>query len=392
MANGQIHPSRTIVTSFQPKATATSSLHLGGSYFEDGDWVLCVAASRMWVGCALSNGEIQVYDKQRMHIQQNYHYDIPVTDIAVDHSNPNTVATSAPDGTITFFDIRMRHPAIRMKLERPEEEALSLSLGFDGNIAAVGSNRGKIHFFDVRSNRTLGTYKNTHTSDVTKVRFQALPPLGHTVTCTPTLLSASEDGLACVYDTTQSSEEAALQNVLSVQSPIREIGYFGPNSEAIYCLTGDETVKLYNVNSSACHKDYGQHLRSHLSKQVQTYSGCSIDYLVDCYWDGSLQELLLLAGSANGEAGVFRVTEQGISLMHHLNGGHRGVVRGWAPLSTAVFVTAGEDARLCEWNRSIMSMSPGKPTRIIQSERRGIPKSGGGKVRRPHSRMAQHPY
>jgi WD40 repeat protein len=400
MVNGQITPSRTVVTSFQPKATVTSNLQPEDSYFEEGDWVLCVTASPKWMGCALSNGEIQVYDKERMHLLQSYHSTSLVTDLAVDHSNPNFLATSSADGSITLFDIRQRDPAFRMKLERPEEEALSLSLGFDGKITAVGSNRGKIHFFDVRSNHTFGTYHNAHTSEVTKVKFQTVSSFGTTLTSTPTLISASEDGLACIFDTTQSSEEAALRNVLSVQSPIREVGFFGPQSEAIYCLTGDETVKLYSKDDSVCHKDFGLQLRSHLSQQIQAHIGsasCPIEYLVDCYWDASQQELLLLAGSANGEAGVFRVTEQSVSPIHHLNGGHRGVVRGWAPLSTNVFVTAGEDARVCEWNRLMRQISTGrKAAEIIVSSARNntriIPKAGGGKVRRPRSRMTQRPY
>lgn len=394
----QLKPSRTVVTSFQPKATAAWNQQ--ESYFDEGDWVLCVAASQAWVGCALSNGEIQVYDKQRMHVLQNYHCPSLVTDLAVDHSNPNVLATSATDGSIILFDVRLRHPAFRMNLDRNEEEALSLSLGFDGKIVAVGSNRGKIHFFDVRKNHCLGTYHNTHTSEVTRVRFQTSVSFGTTLTSSPTLLSASEDGLACIYDTTQSSEEAALQNVLSVQSPIREVGFFGPTSQGVYCLTGDETVKLYNTNSSVCQKDFGLQLRSHLSEQLQAHSDntcCLMDYLVDCNWDASQQELLLLAGSASGEAGVFRVTEQDISLVHHLNGGHRGVVRSWAPLAANAFVTAGEDARVCEWNRMMREMPTGrKVVEIVVSpdrkNARAKPRPGGGKVRRPRSRMTQTPY
>jgi WD40 repeat protein len=402
MQNGKITPSRTLVTSFSPKLTAASNLQ-SEDYFEEGDWVLCIGAnpSSQWMSCALSNGEIQVYDKEKLLLLQTYHCPSFVTDVAIDHSNPNFFATSATDGSIVLYDVRQQPEAFKMKLPRNEEEALSLSLGFDGNITAIGSNKGKIHFCDMRNTRSmLGTYNNCHTAEVTRVRFQTIASFGGCLTSTPTLISASEDGLVCIFDTTQSCEESSLQNVLSVQSPIREVGFFGPQSETIYCLTGDETLKLYNKNNSTCHKDFGPHLRSYLSQQMQTYLGnsmCPIEYLVDTYWDATHHELLLLAGSANGDAGVFRVGEQDISLVNHLNGGHRGVVRGWTSLSSNIFVTAGEDARVCEWNRLTRQITKSKKaTGIILSSNRSTtsvaPSTGGGKLRRPRSRMTHRPY
>lgn len=216
---------------------------------------------------------------------------------------------------------------------------------------------------------------------------------------TPILVSASEDGLACVFDTTQPSEETALQNVLSVQSPIREVGFFGPQSDAIYCLTGDETLKLFHKDNSVCQKDFGQQLRPYLSSKFPSdpNSAFSIDYLVDCQWDYSRQELLLLAGNANGDSGLFQVTEQDIALVSNLRGGHRGVIRSWIPLTPSVFVTVGEDARMCEWNRLSQQIKDGrKATEIIVAssrKRTGVePKAGGGKIRRPRSRLTQRPY
>jgi hypothetical protein len=120
-----------------------------------------------------------------------------------------------------------------------------------------------------------------------------------------------------------------------------------------------------------------------------------IEYLVDCHWDAPRQELLLLAGSANGDAGVFRVGEQDISLAHHLRGGHRGVLRAWNPLSTNVFATVGEDARLCEWNRlgkQIHSATRKAPDIIVPNRTGAVVRAGGGKMRRPRSRLAASPY
>jgi WD40 repeat protein len=410
----QITPSRTVVTSFTPKTTAASQQQQQQyqssqeDYFEQGDWVLCVTSNSNWVSCALSNGEIQVYDQERLHASHiSYSQNSLITDLVHEPSNPNALIASAADGTVTLYDIRQAQPAWQVKLPRPEEEALSVSLGFDGTIAAVGSNKANIHFFDLRDSRSLlGTYSQSHTNEITRVRFQTLSSFGTTTSTTPVLVSAAEDGLACVFDTSQPTEEAALKNILTVQSPIREIGFFGPQSEAIYCLTGSESLLLYHKDDTNCRKDFGPHLRQSLSQEIgattasNSTSIAPVEYLVDCYWDTPRQELLLLAGSATGDAAVFRVNDQQISVAHHLHGGHRGVVRAWNPLSSNVFVTVGEDARMCEWNRlghqMHSALKPKAPNIIVPQTRRTVPvvplRSGGGKLRRPRSRMTASPY
>lgn len=174
MQNVQITPSRTVVTSFKPKTTLASRSN-PDAYFEEGDWVLCVAASptAQWLSCALSNEEIQVYDKQKMLQGQTYHSENFVTDLAVDYSNPNILVASSADGKITLYDIRQQHAAFQMKLIRPEEEALSISLAFEGKIAAVGSNKGKIHFFDIRNSHNLmGTYNNARMYETVRRFFR----------------------------------------------------------------------------------------------------------------------------------------------------------------------------------------------------------------------------
>ena len=144
----------------------------------------------------------------------------------------------------------------------------------------------------------------------------------------------------------------------------------------------------------------------------------SVDYLVDCHWDVARQELQLLAGNSQGDAAMYQVGDRGVCLQNTLSGGHRGVVRAWNALSNNIFVTVGEDARMCEWNRASsvvgtgsgpsslsLSMPPTtRPTEILipnntssihNSRLRTIgslSRPGGGKMRRPRSRMTASPY
>lgn len=436
MNGTDLSPSRTLVTSFNPKTTTASQLQanqLGSDYFEEGDWVLCVTSSSTsscnpaWIGCALSNGEVQTYDQTKLHSLQTYHHDSLVTDLVRDVSNPYSLIASSADGTVTIYDIRQAYTAAsQLKLPRLGEEALSVSMGFHGTIAAVGSNKAKIHFFDLRgTGGVLGTYNQSHTNEITRVRFQTIasssPGSNIMATTTPILVSAAEDGLACVYDTSQITEEAAIQNVLAVQSPVREIGFFGPQSEGIYCLTGSESLQLYHKDDSVCRHDFGPNMRHYLtqifSEQLGGQNGANrrsmtnIDYLVDCHWDQDRQALQLLVGNGQGDTALYQVGDHGVNVLNCLRGGHRGVVRAWNFLSSNVFVTVGEDARMCEWNRvsnvfgagsatmPISSLLPQKGPEILVASSGGakrgngvLAKPGGGKVRRPRSRMSASPY
>jgi WD40 repeat protein len=414
-----ITPSRTVVTSFNPRTTAASQSQAAATtsedYFERGDWVLrATACPNQWVSCALSNGEIQVYDQERLHLQQTYKVDNHnqthlITDLVGDcsSSNPHTLAATSSDGTLTLFDIRQPIPTFQLKLPRAEEKALSVSIGYDGSLAAVGSSKARAHFFDLRGRALLGTYSQAHTDEVTQVRFQPLSGFGTTTTTSSILVSAAEDGLACVFDTSQATEEAALKNILTVQSPIRQVGFFGPQSEAIYCLTGSESLKLWHLEDTTCRKDYGPQFRHDLGQLWGANSSAAstpMEYLVNCHWDISRQELLLLAGSSNGDAGVFKVMEQDVTLSHRLSGGHRGVIRSWSSLSTNVFVTVGEDARLCEWNRlgrqmhAANSLSTKNAAPVVQTNRFSSPLQpaatnvGGGRLRKQRNRMSASPY
>jgi WD repeat-containing protein 89 len=423
-------PSRTLVTSFNPKTTTASQMNASlygqdADFFEDGDWVLCVTSSPSsqaspWLACGLSNGEIQVYDQNRLLGLQTYHHDALITDLVSDVSNPNALVASAADGTVTIFDIRQAHnPAYQARLARSEEEALTVAIGFDGGIAAVGTNKAKIHFFDLRKAvGILGSYSQAHTDEITRVRFQTTTAPGLMATTTSTMVSAGEDGLVVVYDTSQPSEEAAIQNVLAVQSAVREVGFFGPQFDGIYCLTGSESLMLYHKDDSVCQKNFGPSLRNDLSQQIMEAAannnkinhGCTtpVEYLVDCHWDVTRQELQLLAGNSQGDCAMYNVGDHGIRFRNRMSGGHRGVVRAWNHLSSNVFVTVGEDARLCEWNQvsSLFGMSasvnPGiQPvvlvaggTAVPKRMDRGqhLPRPGGGKMRRPRSRMTASPY
>ena len=365
-----LSPSRTIVTNFS--STSTSSGGVQDSY-EEGGWVLSSCSGSSWLGCALTNGVVQVYDQERLQPIQSYnapHGDHQITDLSSDAFN--ALASSSNNGSVCIYDVRQVAPALTFNLPK-NEQALSVALGYRGVLAAVGSSKAQIHFHDMRTGGTLlGSYVDAHTDDVTRVRFQPSTNPGET---TSFLISASEDGLACIFDTSKPSEEAALQGVLNVQSPLREAGFFGPNFEGVYCLTGSESLSVWHHDTAQRICDFGLNLRSDLTDLAHA----QVDYLVDCYWNTSKEQLLLLAGSHDGDGTVFQVEAGKITPLCKLQGGHRGDIRSWSHTQNdTVFATVGEDARLCEWNQlgggppTTTRPSKGAPARRQKGKSKGI--------------------
>ena len=364
-------PSRTILTSFTPRkpaagefdATSTSWIAdpqlTTDSQDSTGDWILNAAVSggpltpagtHPTIACGMSNGEIQVYDQERLHLLSSFlpeNSNFIATDVG--YGPQNTIVSSGYDGTVSLFDLRSSKAELTLSLPS-SEIALSVSLGFDGYLAAAASHKGLVHFYDLRSRGSLlGSYVDAHTDEVTKVRF--FPYSSY-------LLSAAEDGLVCLFDTTQPTEEQAIKNIFNIGSTPRNIGFCG-NTSTIYCLSGNESISFWNAETGSCMKDFGNTFRDSL-KQI-TGGRTPVDFLVDAHWDGSKQELLLMTGGDCGDVSIFSISKDltGVSHQCSLVNGHRGVVRAWGLLARAgTFITAGEDARLCEWDTSQNSFTP----------------------------------
>ena len=364
-----LSPSRKIVTNFASRSSSSGVQDV----YEEGVWVLNTCSGTSWLACALSNGNLHVYDHERLQPLHTYdapHGDNQITDLSSDSFN--ALITSSKNGSVCLFDIRQTTPALKFEIPR-NEEALSVDLGYGGALAAVGSSKAQIHFFDIRAGgKLMGSYVDAHTDEVTRVRFQPSAE-GNSGETTSLLVSASEDGLACIFDSSQPSEEAALQGVLNVQAPLRSVGFFGPTYEGIYCLTGSESLSVWHHDTAQRICDFGLNLRNDLSELASV----PVDYLVDCFWNAPKQQLSLLTGNHAGDGAVFQVEAGKITPLCKLQNGHRGDIRSWCHMTSGdVFATVGEDARLCEWNRA-GGVSPSATPKSAAPARRQKSKTKG---------------
>lgn len=402
-------PNRTLIASF---ASVLDDSNNSGviNAFEEGHYVLHVACAQgknqtSPLSCALSNRSIQSYDRETLkniHTINDAHSkritDLTHSSVASsgDTTNCPLIVSSSEDRLVKIFDLRIKgtQPAVCLGLTK--EEALSVTIGYGGSLAAVGGSKGQIHFYDLRnisgSNiyAPLGSYVDAHTEEVTKVRFQK-SHYGSSDT-TSIMVTASEDGLVNIFDTSQPSEELALKSVMNIQSPLREVGFFGPSMEGVFCLTGSETFSVWHYDSAQRIVDFGD-LRTMLS----TNSNIQIQYMIGCHWDG--HDLNLFSGNTNGDCAIFKVDAGNISLKQILTSGHKSSIRSFTALNDNSIITGGEDSRLCEWsvnkNSNITNASQNMPRKVAASSassERKPSQPGGGAIRRHKTKKEHRPY
>ncbi|RLN05688.1 hypothetical protein BBJ28_00005439 [Nothophytophthora sp. Chile5] len=241
------------------------------------------------------------------------------------------------DECVKLWDARATLPAMVVPVGR---EVWSLSIGCGETLLATGTDE-KALFFDVRTGKKLGEYGDSHVDAVTKVRFHPTQPAF--------VVTASEDGVVCFFDCRIPDEDDALESILNVESAVTNIGFFGPQKENIFCLTGTETLDLWNLWTAERLHHYAT-IRDDCNA-----NGLATDYLIDCVYDDQSNELFLLAGSHAGDMNVVTIGTDAASagkLQHAaaLQGGHKACVRCvYYDAERSTLYSGGEDTRLCKW-------------------------------------------
>jgi len=284
------------------------------------------------IGLSLSNNNINLYSAETYkqcqvlaaHSQQISH-------IRFSALQPNTLFSSSSDGTLKIWDTRSSSEAAVIQIS---QEIFDFDVGYDETLVAVGLEES-IQFHDIRSNKKLGQYSDSHSDSVTQVHFNPLKP--------HILATSSEDGLVCVYDTSASAEDEALVSVMNADCSVRQIGFFGNEYAGLYCLTGTETMNLW-------HWEGAQRIVSfeNIKESCQNF-GADINYLIGCSYFLDQDELILFAGSWNGSGCGIRVTPTTMEPATQFIEGHESVIRCYCLRNNKLW-TGGEDSRLCCWD------------------------------------------
>ncbi|CAH0489580.1 unnamed protein product [Peronospora farinosa] len=338
---GDLKLVQTAVVSFVgAQVNGSADLLADPSVEFDYDYILdCQpTAHRSGLALALSTRKLQLRSLETLALQHEFHaHNSTIHEIWTSQSSPYQLATCSSDECVKLWDTRTALPALVVPVG---QEVWSLSINHDETLLAAGTDN-LVLFYDVRTGAKLGEYGESHVDAVTKVRFHPTQPAF--------VVTASEDGVVCCFDCRIPDEDEALESILNVESAVTTLGFFGELKENIYCLTGTETLDLWNIWTAKRLHHYDT-IRDDCNS-----NGLATDYLIDCVYNDQSNDLVLLVGNHDGDVNAVNIGTNAASagkLQHvaALKGGHKACIRCiyYDPESTTMF-TGGEDTRLCKW-------------------------------------------
>ncbi|CAN0860746.1 WD repeat-containing protein GTS1 [Linum grandiflorum] len=160
------------------------------------DYVFQIVPKKDWTSMAvsLSTNAVKLYSPMTgQYLGECSGHSDTINEISFSGSSaPHVLHSCSSDGTLRAWDTRT-FQQVSCITAGPAQEVFSFSFGgSDDNLLAAGC-KSQVLFWDWRNKRQVACLEDSHMDDVTQVHF--VP--GHQ----NKLLSASMDGLACVFNT-----------------------------------------------------------------------------------------------------------------------------------------------------------------------------------------------
>lgn len=306
------------------------------------------------VAALCSSGSIRIYDKERLRVLREFSGSPGLLSGVKFANSRDSVYSACTDGTVKCWDARLasEKPVHQFK-GYPSNVFISFDISCNDHVICAGTEKvdddALLVFWDARVNPQglsaakdpLGAYSETHSDDITQVRFHPSNP--HLV------VSGSTDGLVNVFDISIDNEEDALVTTCNSVSSVSYIGWSGKDYKQIYCMTHDEGFCWWDLN----HLDTDEPITRLSIQDVRetiTVKEGTLDYLVGGLYHEKMDKLFVIGGTNTGRIHLLDCTTSGLTHVAALQGGHVATVRSfcWNVCDDSL-LTGGEDAQLLLW-------------------------------------------
>lgn len=325
-------------------------------------WKSAEEQNSQTVAILCSDKTIRLYNKETMTCLQEYNARPgALSGVRFSHTNGNLVLSACSDGTVKLWDARVSGTrAVQEYTGYPSNVFISFDVSCNDLIVCAGTEKVEedafLVFWDGRyapkteSKEPLGAYSESHSDDVTQVRFHPTNP--------SLVATGSTDGLVNVFDINESNEDDALSSTCNSDSSVNVIGWAGRDYKQVYCLTHDEGFVWWDLAQVDTEEPI---TLCKVEDMRENISGCNMDYLIDGVYHERQNTLLLLGGSRSGNISVLNCDLGKVTHLKTLTGGHTGTVRSvyWCGGDDTV-ITGGEDAQLLVWKPKVKDTSPKK--------------------------------
>ena len=291
------------------------------------------------VAMALSTRQIQIRDPQSLQllIELEGHANT-INEVHPSSISPHHIYSCSSDHTIKCWDLRSHSSPAALSID-VGDQAWSVGVSCEDTLVAVGSNDA-VYFYDLRTGLKLDAYSESHVDAVTKVKFH---PIHRTQ-----IVTASEDGIVCLFDCGIAGEDDAVLSILNVESAVSKFQFFGSKLDSVACVTCTETLDVWNLYSATRQVHFPSFRQLCTEKLLKP-----VDYLIDCHYDQQKDQLQVLGGNHQGTIELFGLTSPTTLVpIQTLSAGHKTDVRCMCVGKNSILFTGGEDARLCRWSSS----------------------------------------
>ncbi|XP_053290644.1 WD repeat-containing protein 89 [Pleuronectes platessa] len=308
-----------------------------------------------------SNFTIQLHNKHTLaRVGERRGHTARMCGVTFAHSSPDLLYSGSADGTVRGWDVRRPGTeAVQMFKSDPSHLYCSFDLSCSDMLLCAGTEKvgedSYLVFWDARKpgSGLLGSYSESHSDDITHVRFHPRDK--------DRLASGSTDGLVNVFDLSQGAEEEALVATCNGVSSTGSLCWSGASYTQLLCLSLDEGLHLWDLSQLDTEKPLAVFSTGDARSLTLLEDGGGVDYLVGGAWLEETQTLLVLGGKDSGELHLMECDTGGLRLLRSLKGGHASTVRCflWDAAEEAL-VTGGEDAQLLLWKPGGVELAAGK--------------------------------
>ncbi|KAF9820521.1 hypothetical protein SFRURICE_009940 [Spodoptera frugiperda] len=299
---------------------------------------------------SLSDNSIEVYQLNNTSLNKICKlsgHEKTLTEVVCDPKEEHLVYSAAQDGLVKLWDTRVSGTCVQEYKDEEEElvrpyECMDISC--NGRVLCAGSqlveDDAYLVFWDNRVTKPLGGYWNSHTDDITQVKFHK--------TQTEVLATGSLDGLINIFNVMELSEDDALTYSLNVENSVEKLSWL--DEKQVACITQSNDLQFWDTQSGDLLRTF---TRDKVSRSIKR-SKADDCFLVDTYT--SIDDTpVVLAGSYGGNGHVLRsATAAGGRLQPAaLFPANRQTVRcSHYDKDRDILVTTGEAAIISVWTGS----------------------------------------
>ncbi|XP_029973214.1 WD repeat-containing protein 89 isoform X2 [Salarias fasciatus] len=273
----------------------------------------------------------------------------PLCGLTFARGSPDLLFSGSADGTVRAWDVRRPGSAAAQTFSSdPAHAYCSFDVSCGDALLTAGTEQLQddsfLVFWDRRKPGTvlLGAYSESHSDDITQVRFHPRDK--------DRLASGSTDGLVNVFDLSRGAEDEALLATCNSGSSAGAVCWSGPAYQQLLCLSHDEGLHLWDLSRLHTDQPLAVFAAADARGLAPLPGGRGVDYLVGGRWLEGAGRLLVVGGTGGGDLHLMECDGDGLRLLRSLEGGHAATVRCFVwDEATDALITGGEDAQLLLW-------------------------------------------